>query len=66
MEILVGFVVGLLLGVVVAKLFSKRKDGTIYLRNYGEKKVFTLELNGDPEDLERRRRVTFDVEQIAE
>lgn len=56
----------LLIGILVYLILSKNKtpvyDGQIVITVLeNSKKVFSLELSGDPEDLEQKESVTFKV-----
>ena len=54
------------LGVILqlsSTAYSKnRTGGTIVVNEIGDKKMFSLELDGDPEDLEKKSEVVFKVE----
>lgn len=54
---------GVLLGVSTSKYNASdaKYDGTIDVVDTGEKKVFSMTLNSDPEELEQKPAVTFKV-----
>jgi hypothetical protein len=66
-EFIAWFIVLILLFVifvlsVTISLFHRRHEGQIVVMEDEEgKKIFTLELNGDPEDIVRMKSVTFKV-----
>lgn len=71
MEILYGFLIyifGLYMGAIAILVFTrrgKRSTGTIFVTNDKGIKTFLLELNDDPEIIENKKIVVFDVKKNA-
>lgn len=65
---ILGFLFGISFTIIYARYFSKvAYDGAIVVSSPEEgKKVFSLELNGDPNDLEQKTAVTFKITSLSE
>ena len=57
---------GIVLQISSAKYTNSRSGGTIVITDVGDKKVFSLELDGDPEALAQGNEVIFKVENRGE
>ena len=53
---------GIVLQISASKYTNNLTGGTIVVNEMGDKKMFSLELDGDPEDLENQSEVVFKVQ----
>lgn len=69
--LIIAVILALLVGIAVGyklkdwKVSKATSSGTIRLTKTDEKSIFSLELDGDPEELEFRDKVIFKVEKSA-
>jgi hypothetical protein len=65
LEILAGFFLGLIIGLIVSYFMNKRTQvGEIKIEQVGDTKQYSLELARDPEGLDDKKEVTFKVKKV--